>query len=413
MSKTTKTITLQQPHSPGQQEVLDWQGHGVLFAGRRWGKTEVGVLKLVKGCLTAPGLYWWVGLSWRSASMKRAWRLIKHYCRRMWLAVGQKPDKHIRESDKECDFPNGGVIWLRTAERADSLAGEGVKGVVLDEFSLMAPNVWSEFIAATLLDYGGWALFLGVPKGLNWASRLWMTAKTRVGWKAWAFSSYTNPTLKEAAIDELAAGLPERLVKQEIWAQVVDDSGAVFRKVAEMATSTLQERPIEGHVYVVGVDWGRSHDATVFSLIDATLKHQVYLDRMTNTDYELQLDRLIALNARFRPARIMVEVNAMGQPLFERLKRKGLPVVAFVTTNATKQLIIDALTMAFEQETIRILPDETQVNELQAYEVEPLDGGKVRFNAPSGFHDDTVMALALAWTVARGGQRQRARSREY
>jgi phage FluMu gp28-like protein len=203
------------------------------------------------------------------------------------------------------------------------------------------------------------------------------------------------------------------MVRQEILAEVIDDAGAVFRRVAEMATATLQESPIGGHVYVVGVDWGRTHDATVFSVIDVTLKHQVYLDRMTGVDYEMQLDRLIALNAKFRPAKIMVEVNAMGQPLFERLKRQGLPVVAFVTSNPTKQVIIDALTMAFEQAAIRILADETQVNELQAYEIEPLDNGKVRFGSPSGFHDDTVVALALAWAAATARPRRRPRSREY
>ena len=405
--KQTKTIVLQKPHSPGQQEILDWNGHGVLFAGRRWGKTQVLVTKLVKSCLDAPGLYWWVGLSWRSASMKRAWRLIKHYCRRIWVAVGEKPDKHIRESDKECTFPGGGVIWLRTAERADSLAGEGVRGVVLDEFSLMAPNVWTEFIAATLLDYGGWAMFAGVPKGLNWASRLWMTAKTRSGWKAWQFSSYDNPTLSKEAIDELAAGLPERLRRQEIGAEVIDDAGAVFRRVTEMAVATKQDKAIDGHVYVAGVDWGRTNDATVFTVVDVSLKHLVYLDRMIDTDYEQQLDRLIALHHRFHFTVIMVEVNSMGQPLFERLKRKGLPVVAFITTNATKQVVIDGLTMAFEQDEIKILPDETLINELMAYEMESMDSGKVRFNAPAGMHDDCVMSLALAWHAVRRNARRR------
>ncbi len=223
MTTQTKTIrlTLPKPHSDGQQQILDWHGHGVAFCGRRYGKTEIAVLKLFTCATTKPGLYWWVGLSWRSASMKRAWRLLKKYTRQVWKAVGEKPDKHIRESDKELHLPGGGEIWLRTAERPDSLAGEGIRGVVLDEFSLMAENVWTEYIAPTLLDFGGWALFVGVPKGLNWASRLWRQAKSRAGWKAWHFSSYDNPLLSKAAIDELASGLPERLRRQEIGAEVI------------------------------------------------------------------------------------------------------------------------------------------------------------------------------------------------
>jgi hypothetical protein len=34
---------------------------------------------------------------------------------------------------------------------------------------------------------------------------------------------------------------------------------------------------------------------------------------------------------------------------------------------------------------------------LQAYEMERLPSGMLRYSAPHGMHDDTVMALAIAW----------------
>jgi len=34
---------------------------------------------------------------------------------------------------------------------------------------------------------------------------------------------------------------------------------------------------------------------------------------------------------------------------------------------------------------------------LQAYEAERLPSGMLRYSAPEGYHDDCVMALALAW----------------
>jgi len=36
------------------------------------------------------------------------------------------------------------------------------------------------------------------------------------------------------------------------------------------------------------------------------------------------------------------------------------------------------------------------VNELEVFEYDVTDAGTVRYSAPSGFHDDTVDALALA-----------------
>lgn len=41
----------------------------------------------------------------------------------------------------------------------------------------------------------------------------------------------------------------------------------------------------------------------------------------------------------------------------------------------------------------------TLINELEISEFEMTDGGRVRYGAPSGFHDDCVDALALAVSV--------------
>jgi hypothetical protein len=42
--------------------------------------------------------------------------------------------------------------------------------------------------------------------------------------------------------------------------------------------------------------------------------------------------------------------------------------------------------------------------ELQSYRLQPLSGGGYRYTAPSGAHDDTVIALALAYHAARQGR---------
>ena len=86
----------------------------------------------------------------------------------------------------------------------------------------------------------------------------------------------------------------------------------------------------------------------------------------------------------------------MGQPLIEQLQAQGLPVVPFTTTAASKSIVVDALALAFERGALRIIPDATLIGELQAYEQERTATGH-RYGAPPGMHDDTVMALMLAW----------------
>ena len=87
----------------------------------------------------------------------------------------------------------------------------------------------------------------------------------------------------------------------------------------------------------------------------------------------------------------------MGQPLIDQLVSDGLPVQAFTTTNATKDVAIRGLQTAFESGAIRIIPDPVLIGELQAYEQERLPSGNWKYSAPEGLHDDTVMSLALAW----------------
>ena len=87
----------------------------------------------------------------------------------------------------------------------------------------------------------------------------------------------------------------------------------------------------------------------------------------------------------------------MGGPVIEQLQRDGLPVRAFVTTAASKSAIVEALALAFERNIIHIPDDVVLIGELQAYEGKPTPSGMVRYSAPKGCHDDTVMALAIAW----------------
>jgi phage FluMu gp28-like protein len=197
--------------------------------------------------------------------------------------------------------------------------------------------------------------------------------------------------------------MPERVFQQEIMAQFLEDGAGVFRGVRAAAVAIAQDGPTEKHEYAIGVDWARTDDATVFAVVDITDKALVYLDRMNNTDYAMQRARLIALAVRFKPNAVLVEMNSMGTPQLESLQREGLPVQGFTTTNASKAQIIESLALAFETREITILDDPILTGELMAYQSERLPSGLVRYNAPSGMHDDTVIALALAWYAGVGG----------
>lgn len=393
---TALTIPIRRPHSDLQWQMVTYPGNVAAFCGRRFGKTDAYVTRLLYHMQRRPGLYWWIGLSWRSASMKRAFRLVSWYARRILSLLGITDRGHINRSTFEVRIPQLGEIWFRTADNPESMAGEGILGAVLDEFSLMSDVVWTEYVQATLLDYGGWAAFGGVPKGNNWASQLWRAAADRDGWRQIHATSYDNPYLRHDRLDKIRAETSEALFNQEYLAQIVSGEGVVFRRVLDAARATALTAPRPGRVYVAGVDVADAADFTVISIIDAGSREQVYIDRFNRVGYEALEDRIAAAYRRFDVQTMVIEDNSIGQPVIDHLRARGVTAVPFHTSATTKAPLIQALQSAFEHGELAILPDATQIGELQSYDGKRTAAG-FSYSAPPGMHDDTVMALALAW----------------
>ena len=307
------------------------------------------------------------------------------------------------EQEKSLQVVNDGRIEFFSLDNPDSIRGKKFKRFIVNEAAFV-PNLLDIFnlvIRPTLIDYKGEADFAGTPKGMNGFWNLFNQQGD--DWQHWQMSSYNNPHIEKSELDALKSTMLERAFQQEIMAQFLEDGGGVFRRVHEAAILQHQE-PVTGGQYIIGVDWGRTNDATVFSVFDVASMQQVTLDRMTDTDYALQRTRLKALSDRYNRASIIAESNSIGQPNIEALRGMGLSVQGFTTTNATKANIIQALELAFERGDIKILDNEIQVTELLAYQSEKLPSGLVRYNAPEGLHDDTVMAMAIAWHGLVSGQ---------
>jgi len=410
------TLTLNPPAlHPGQRRVaMDPTRFRVTICGRRWGKTRLGSLLCIKTAV-AGGRAWWVAPSYKMSRV--GWRLISRL-------AAQIPGAEVRKSEWLVTLPGGGEVQVRSADNPDSLRGEGLNFVALDECAFMQEEAWTEALRPALSDRKGRALFISTPKGRNWIWRLWQRCADEHDpeWHGWQLPTADNPFIDPVEIEAARQGLPERIYQQEYLALFLDDAGGVFRRVMEAATATAQAGHIGGHEYVIGADWGRQRDFTALAVLDVTTSSLVALERFNQIDYAIQVGRLQALSERFHPRAIVAEANSIGLPVIEQLQRAGLPVVPFTTTAASKQIAIDALSLAFERGSLRIIPDPVLIAELQAYEAERLPSGMLRYGAPSGMHDDTVMALALAWhnptpaiagvsNVKRNLSRPRARQR--
>ncbi len=396
-------VLVQLPHlHPNQFRVFKHPARfKVLACGRRWGKTRLGSVMTVLSAMQNKRA-WWVAPSYPMATY--GWREIRQ------LAL-QIPGCVVRDGERLITFPNfsSGWVQIKSADDPDSLRGEGLDLVVVDECSLIRPYAWFEALRPALSDRKGGAVFISTPKGKNWFWHVWTKGcdALELGWKAWTFPTSDNPYMDAAEIQQAKKDLPERIFQQEYLAMFLDDAGGVFRKVSEAACAMEQVYPLPDHLYVIGVDLGRYMDYTVITTLDVTNPDRpvmAAIDRFDQIDYTLQAGRLDAICQKYQPVRLVIEANSPGDPFISLLKetspflkKKGLSVIEpFYTTNLSKDHVIRMLAISFENEAIQVLPDVNLINELQAFEMGYSMTGKIIDAAPPGIHDDCVMSLAFA-----------------
>lgn len=370
----------------------------VLDCGRRFGKTALGKRITTDILLKQGKPVAYFGPTYKNVS--EFWRAVK--------GTLQPVTSDRAEQEKFLKVITGGSLECWAMNTIETLRGRKYAYAIIDEAALIRDSSYFDaIIRPTLTDYRGGALFLSTPRGRNHFYRMYTLGLQQFDneWAAFQFPTSANPHINKDEIESARRLLPDRLFRQEYLAEFLDDGGGVFRRVRDCADGQMNDNPQDGRAYVIGVDLGKHNDYTVMAVMDVEARALVWYDRFSQIDYTLQLARLKALADRYRPQAIQIERN-IGEMFIEQAQRLGLPVVAFQTTNASKQVIIDNLALAFEQGTIHIPNDATLIDELESYEMERLAGGTFRYSAPDGLHDDTVIALALAWDATmnrRGG----------
>lgn len=361
----------------------------IVACGRRWGKTLMaGTLALHRA--VAGGAVAWVVPTYRNA--RSPWRFAE-------MHVGSFGE--LKRSERIVNLGTG-RLSIYTADNDVGMRGEAFDLVVVDEAAMIREETYTDVILPTLADRNGRILLISTPKGRNWFWREWQRGKQgEANYTSFQAPTSANPirSIQQAAA-QARERVSDRTYRQEWLAEFVEDGGGVFRGVRAAATvEPGTTKPDATHQYVIGADWGRSNDYTVFTVLDATTRQVVAVDRSNQVEYETQRGRLRTLVDRWKAAVVVAESNAMGQPIIETLSRERIPVRPFTTTNASKAAIIDALALALERGELALLNYEPLIGEMEAFEVDRTPSGLTRYGAPHGMHDDCVMSLALAYSA--------------
>lgn len=381
----------------GQAEVHRNQARfKVLACGRRWGKTVLGVHECLDVAARG-GRAWWVAPNYKMSEV--GWRPLQNIANK----IGVKP----RKVDRQIQFPNGGEVVVRSADDPQSLRGEGLDLVVIDECAYVSESAWTEALRPALSDRMGGAIFISTPKRRNWFFRLFQQGLNDGGeWMAWQFPTSANPYIDPQEIEAAREMLPSDIFRQEYLAEFLEGEGAVFRNITACMTAPQDTTPEQhqGHRIVAGVDWAKQADYTAISVGCMTCHQEVARDRFNQIDYNFQRQRLAAMLNKWHVSQAMVELNSIGEPNFEELYRAGLPVRGFQTTATSKPPLIENLALALESEEWQFQADPVWTGELEAYErTVNAHTGRPKYSAPEGMHDDTVIARALMVRAGTSG----------
>jgi hypothetical protein len=388
---TTVQLRLPTPHPAQATIIREAKRFNVVCCGRRFGKTLLGMDRLIHPALRGRPVAWF---SPTYRQLSDAWRALQSTLHAITVRRS--------ESEHRLELRGGGLVEAWSLDNPDSGGGRAYAAVVIDEAALVADldRAWQESIRPMLTDFKGDAWFLSTPKGTaNYFHTLFQKGHgaLRSEWRSWQLPTSSNPYIDPAEIEAARQDLSDLAYSQEYKAAFVTWAGAVFRKILDAVSGT----PPAGKAAVIGVDWGPTNGYTVFVVV-SDVGEVLGIDRFRGIEYSLQRARLQAFYERHGRPTIIAESNSMGGPVIEQLARDGLRVRPFVTTNASKAEAIEALVLAFERGEIKIPNDSALIGELRSFEAKALPSGLMRYEAPTGGHDDAVMALAIAWQgVAR------------
>jgi predicted phage terminase large subunit-like protein len=206
---------------PWQTEVMeDTSRFKIVAAGRRTGKSHLAAISLILSALDGrDGKVFYVAPT-QGQARDVIWHTIFD------IANDIIERSHI--NNLEITLSGGNTIYLKGADRPDSLRGVSLKHLVLDEYAFMKPDVFESILRPALADRKGSLIAIGTPEGRN---HFYDMFQGSAGWDDWAqfhYTSFDNPLVDPAEIEHARATLPAWAFAQEFMASFDARTGGIF-----------------------------------------------------------------------------------------------------------------------------------------------------------------------------------------
>ena len=219
--------SLQVELHPKQLEVFTaTERFKVVAAGRRFGKTRLAAWLLLIWGLQNENTEEWV--FYVAPTFQQAkdviWQTLKE--------LGKEVITAAHENTGVLTLINGCRIGLKGSDRPDTLRGVGLAGAVIDEYADMKPFVFEQILRPALARAKGPCLFIGTPKGRNhfYDTYNYASKDEDPEWISFHFTSYDNPFLDKAEIDNARKTMSSFAFRQEFLASFEAAASEIFNE---------------------------------------------------------------------------------------------------------------------------------------------------------------------------------------
>jgi hypothetical protein len=383
----------------------------MVCTGRRFGKTLCLAAELLdRGGCDQGGDYAWVAPTYGVA--ERGIEAFRQFGYGFVQESGRAPCRV--EFQGRDGFPRT-RIWFLSADNPDNMRGFGFQGVVIDEAATIPADVWQYVLRPTISQTLGWAMLVSTPKGRNWFYDLFTRGQdpTEKDYASFTFPSNASPFFPAQEWEEARKKEAEHSFRQEYMAEFLEDGAGVFKGIEACLMSSEQLAVISKQYVrnvVIGCDVAKHTDFTVLIAMDAETGRCFAMERFNQLDWPFQKERIVGF-ARQWGGRVIMDATGIGDPIYDDLKRVLPDIEPYKLTMGSKVDLIQELIMAIAQRQVswpagggpiadcRLKSEDcwgVLTAEMKRYEFETAPMGGFRYGAPSGYHDDCVIALALA-----------------
>lgn len=358
--------------------------YGFVEASTKSGKTTGCIAWIIEEGfkLKAGQEAWWVAPVYKQARI--AYRRIKRFMTRGSFIP--------HDGEMTITLISGGVIRFQSADDPDNLYGDDVHAVVIDEASRCKEEAFTA-IRSTLTKTRGPIRAIGNVKGRkNWFYKMCRRAEggaTNMHFRRLtAYDAVDGGVLAAGEIEDAKALLPPDVFDELYLAIASDDQGNPFGLNAIRAA--IVDNYSDDPIAVWGWDLAKSSDWTVGIALD----HRGRVVRFERWQKVPWPDTVARISLMSGSHAALIDATGVGDPIVDELQKHGDNFVGFKFTSASKQQLMEALTLAIQSKELTF-PKGVLSDELETFEYVYKRTG-VRYSAPVGFHDDAVCALALA-----------------